>query len=179
MTERQFACKQLAKFHPEKPFSQESLDNMSVKELRALLRKCNADQNRGELTDQFRDWIIVNEQTFHNEIQTEFKQGDYHVSLVYYGMVYTILKHTGCYFMGKNSDPIEISHSKYCKFLNLDVNLSNNVRKTIANDFYGHNYLLTAECRANKEKILGDTPLLRGLEPICNKIYDIVIKEFF
>ena len=77
---------------------------MSVKELRALLRKCNADQNRGELTDQFRDWIIVNEQTFHNEIQTEFKQGDYHVSLVYYGMVYTILKHTGCYFMGKNSD---------------------------------------------------------------------------
>ena len=81
--------------------------------------------------------------------------------------------------MGKNSDPIEISHSKYCKFLNLDVNLSNNVRKTIANDFYGWNYLLTAECRAQNEEISLDTPLRRGLESISKKIYEIVIKEFF
>ena len=151
---------------------------MSVKELRALLRKCNADQNCGELTDRFRDWIIENEQAYKKEIQTIVKLGDHHVSLVYYSIIYTILKHTGCYFIGKNSDPIEISHSKYCQFLNLDQKLSKNARKTIANDFYGYNYLLSAASRANGERIVGDYPSLRGLESICIIIYHDLIKEF-
>ena len=184
MTERQFAYKQLAIFNPEKPFSQESLDNMSVKELRALLRKCNADQKRGELTEQFRDWILINEHKYHNEICAVLKQGNHHVLLVYYGMIFTILKHTGCYFKGKNSNPIEISYSKYCEFFNLDVTLSNNVRKTIAKYDYSRNYLLIAECRAKGEKILIDTAKLRGLESICTLIYheikkNIIVKKFW
>ena len=171
MTERTLLVMQAAKYHPEdKKLAANSLDNMGVKEIREYLRKCNYARNRGELNEQFREWIIGQEKNFTGKIANIYKVGEHKVKLAYYGMVFTILDYAGCYLMGKSSSPIGITHSRYCAELKLEDRLnSGNVRKAIANDFYGHNYVLSIAELANGEERCID-PTIKRLEPIFTEI---------
>ena len=180
MTEREYLVVQLAKVDPEdKSLSQDSLINMGVKEMRILLRKYNADRNRGELNCQFKEWIIEKEAEYTAKIANIYKVGNHKVQLAYYGMIYTILYHAGCYLKGKNSNPIFISRDRYCEELNLVDRLgSQNVRKTIANSFYGHNYVLVIAARENGEKVRGYDPTLTKLEPIFKELANEVKDRF-
>lgn len=142
-----------------------------------ILRKYNAGRNRGELNCQFKEWIINNEAVYSAKIADIYKVGYHKVQLAYYGMVFTILKWTGCYHLGKRGLPLIISLDRYCKELNLNKRLkSNNVRKTLANPFYGHNYLIRM---ASKEKgRVKAIPLLDSLEPIFKSLYRAIIDSF-
>lgn len=163
---------QVAWNHPEdKKLATNSLENMGVKELHQYLRKCNADRNRGELNEQFSEWILSNEQFYCSKISNIYKVGYHKVQLAYYGMIYTILDYAGCYLIGTSSNPIGITRNRYCKELKLINRLqSNNVRKTIADDFYGHNYVLAIAAREKGEKILID-PILVKLESVFAEIF--------
>lgn len=163
---------QLAKINPEeKALSQDSLESMGVKELRNILRQCNAARNYGVFNEQFREWILNNESLYVGRISDILKIGTHKVQLMYYAMIYTILDSTGCYLRGKSSSPIGISRSKYCELLNLENRLkSKNIRKTIANDFYGHNFMLAIESRKAGKEVLNLAPELRALEPVCEDI---------
>ena len=78
MTEREYLVVQLAKVDPEdKSLSQDSLINMGVKEMRILLRKYNADRNRGELNCQFKEWIIEKEAEYTAKIANIYKVGNH------------------------------------------------------------------------------------------------------
>ena len=171
---------QAAKYDPEdKKLAAVSLENMGVKELREYSRKCNAVRNRGELNEQFREWIIEREEVFNEKIANIYKVGNHKVQLAYYGMMYTILYHAGCYLKGKNSNPIFISCDRYCKELNLVDRLgSQNVRKTIADPFYGHNYVLVIAARENGEKVRGYDPTLTQLEQIYKELANEVKERF-
>ena len=171
---------QAAKYDPEdKKLAAVSLESMGVKELREYSRKCNAARNRGELNEQFREWIIGTEELYHEKIANIYKVGNHKVQLAYYGMIYTILYHAGCYLKGKNSNPIFISRDRYCEELNLVDRLgSQNVRKTIANSFYGHNYVLVIAARENGEKVRGYDPTLTKLEPIFKELANEVKDRF-
>ena len=116
VTEREWWLMQAAKYDPEdKKLAAVSLENMGVKELREYSRKCNAARNRGELNEQFREWITRTEDVYHEKIANIYKVGNHKVQLAYYGMMYTILNYSGCYIMGKNSTPICISRKRYCE----------------------------------------------------------------
>jgi len=170
---------QVARYHPEdKKLATNSLENMGVKEIREYLRQCNAARNRGELNEQFREWILDKEQFFSNKIANIYKVGNHKVQLAYFGMIYTILEYAGCYLRGKNSSPIGITRNRYCSELKLKDRLkSGNVRKAIADDFYGHNYVLAIAERENGEKRRTD-PILLQLELIFLEIAYEVKKRF-
>lgn len=171
---------QLAKMYPEdKSLSQDSLENLGVKEMHIRLRQCNAARNYGEFNEQFQEWILDNEQNYSKKISDIYKVGNHKVKLAYYGMVYTIITYTGCYLKGKNSSPIDISRTKYCELLKLNERLSSkNVRKTIKNAFYSHNYYLAiAECKEARGK--SQAPVLTQLEPIFEEIANEIRKRFF
>lgn len=170
---------QVARYHPEdKKLATNSLENMGVKEIREYLRQCNAARNRGELNEQFREWILDKEQFFSNKIANIYKVGNHKVQLAYFGMIYTILEYAGCYLKGKSSSPIGITRNRYCSELKLKDRLkSGNVRKAIADDFYGHNYVLAIAERENGEKRRTD-PILLQLEPIFLEIAYEVKKRF-
>lgn len=168
------------KLRPEdKSLSQGSLDNMSVTEMRILLRKYNAGRNRAELNCQFKEWIINKEAKFTKKISNFDEVGNHHkVKLVYYGMVFTILENAGCYLKGKSSNPIGITRNRYCIELKLEDRLkSRNVRKAIANGIYSHNYMLAIAERENGEKHPG-YDLLKKLEPIFTEISDELKEKF-
>ena len=180
MTEREFLKELVAVESDEnnqedKKLATDFLDNLGVKELLSALRKKNATCHRGEFSQSLRELIITKEEYYHNEIANTLKVGNHKVRLTYYGIVYNILKYKGCYLKGKNSSPIGITYKKYCGLLQLEDRLkSNNVRKTIANDVYSQNYLLTSAEREKGKKVSGDTPMLRNLENITKRIaYDI------
>ena len=180
MTERKLWKLQVAKYYPEdKKLATNSLENMGVKEIRNYLRQCNAARNRGELNEQFREWILEKEHYYSCKIASIYKVGNHKVKLAYHGMVFTILGHAGCYLKGKNSTPIGITHNRYCTELKLKDRLrSANVRKAIANHFYGHNYVLAIAERENGEKKPTPGPILMQLEPIFSELaHDI--KESF
>lgn len=174
MSERDLVL-QLAKNIPEdKSLSQDSLENMGVKELHNLIRKCNAARNQGELNEQSSEWLVELESRFHKKIADVLKVGNHKVQLSFFSMVYTILNYVGCYVKGKNSNPIGITRVKYCSLLKLKDRLkSNNVRKTIASEFYAHDHMLTIARRMRGEKV-NVHPTLKRLEPIYEEIaYDI------
>ena len=169
---------QAAKYDPEdKKLAAVSLENMGVKELREYSRKCNAARNRGELNEQFREWIIGTEDVYHEKIANIYKVGNHKVQLAYYGMMYTILNYSGCYIMGRNSTPICISRKRYCEELKLNDRLgSNNIRNAIAVGFYSHNYALVIAARKNGEKVLVGNKTLIQLEPIFTELANEVRK---
>jgi hypothetical protein len=178
VTERRLWELQVAKYPEDKKLATNSLENMGVKELRDYLRKCNAARNRGELNEQFREWIFEQEHYFSDKIAKIFKVGNHKVQLAYYGMTYTILEHAGCYIKGKNSTPIGITRNRYCSELKLKDRLkSGNVRKAIANDFYGHNYVLAIAERKNGEKLKTDH-IRKQLEPIFSELAYEIKKKF-
>lgn len=165
--------------NPAHMLAADSLNNMGVKELSKYTRKCNAVRNRGELNEQLREWILETEVVFHKKIANIYKVGRHKVQLAYYGMMYTILYHAGCYLKGKNSNPIFISRDRYCEELNLVDRLgSQNVRKTIANSFYGHNYVLVIAARENGEEVRGYDPTLTQLEQIFKELANEVKERF-
>jgi len=169
---------QAAKYDPEdKKLAADSLENMGVKELREYSRKCNAARNRGELNEQFREWIIEREEVFNEKIANIYKVGKHKVQLTYYGMMYTILTYSGCYIMGKKSAPICISRKRYCEELKLNDRLgSNNIRNAIAVGFYSHNYVLVIAARKNGENVLVGNKTLIQLEPIFTELANEVEK---
>ena len=171
---------QLAKVDPEdKSLSQDSLINMGVKEMRILLRKYNADRNRGELNCQFKEWIIEKEAEYTAKIANIYKVGNHKVQLAYYGMVYTILEWTGCYLLGKKSSPIGITRNRYCTELSITDRLkSKNVRKALADYFYGHNYILRIASKANNEHVASTLPVLDALEPVFTSLADEIKENF-
>ena len=147
--------------------------------MRILLRKYNADRNRGELNCQFKEWIIEKEAEYTAKIANIYKVGNHKVQLAYYGMVYTILKWTGCYLLGKKSSPIGISHNRYCTELSITDRLkSNNVRKALADCFYGHNYFLRIASKANNEHVASTLPVLDALEPVFTSLADEIKENF-
>lgn len=179
MTERKLWELQVAKYYPEdKKLATNSLENMGVREIREYLRKCNAARNRGELNAQFSGWIVNNEYKYTTKIFNIYRVGNHKIKLTYYGMIYTILEYAGCYLRGKSSTPIGITHNKYCTLLNLQYRLnSNNVRKAIADDFYGHNYLLAIAKRKNGVKQC-TSPILMQLESVFSELFYEIEKEF-
>lgn len=183
MTERELLCLQLAKYYPEdESLSQDSLESMGVNELRRKLRKCHAALHLGELNVQFREWIVANEKEYCDKIQDVLKRsGNHKVKLTYYGIIYNILEHMGCYLKGKNGNPIGITRVKYCKLLNLSNRLrSNNVRKAIATAFYNHNYMMAIACRENGELLPQfSIPEIVQMEPIAKQISNEVKHHFF
>ena len=180
MSEREFLVLQLAKVYPEdKTLSQGSLTNMGVTEMLVLLRKYNADRKRGELNCQFKEWICGQEAVFTAKIADFYKVGKHKQQLAYYGMVYTILKWTGCYLLGKKSSPIGITHNRYCEELCLTDRLkSNNARKALADNFYGHNYFLSIESKANNERVVGTSPELDALGSVFKELNND-IRQYF
>lgn len=171
---------QLAKVDPEdKSLSQDSLINMGVKEMRILLRKYNADRNRGEFNCPFKEWIKEKEVEYTEKIADIFKVGNHKVQLTYYGMVYTILEWTGCYLLGKKRSPIGITRNRYCTELSLTDRLkSKNVRKALADNFYGHNYILRIESKANNERVVKTFPELDALEPVFTSLANEIKEKF-
>lgn len=144
-----------------------------------LLRKYNADRKRGELNCQFKEWICVQEAVFTAKIADFYKVGKHKQQLAYYGMVYTILKWTGCYLLGKKSSPIGITHNRYCEELCLTDRLeSNNVRKTLAKAFYSDKYFLRIATKENNGSVDRTSPELEALEPVFKELYDEIIKNF-
>lgn len=180
MTEREFLVLQLANIDPEyRPLSQGSLENMGVREMLVHLRKYNAGRNRGELNFQFKEWIVTNEEVYTAKIADIYTVGKHKQQLAYYGMVYTILKWTGCYLLGKKSSPIGITHNRYCEELCLTDRLkSNNARKALADNFYGHNYFLSIESKANNERVVGTSPELDALESVFKELNND-IRQYF
>ena len=156
----------------------QKIENMGVKELRDYLRKFNAARKQGELNEQLRDWVFAQEKYFLGKISEVFNVGKHKLQLVYYGMMFNILEYAGCYLLGKSSQPIGITRSKYCLLLNLTDRLnSNNVRKAIADSFYGHDYCLAIARRENGEKFRLEQKL-EHLEPIYKEI-QAKIEKFF
>ncbi len=159
---------------------QDSLNNMGVKEIRFQLRKCNAARNKGELNEQFSEWIVELEKKFHKKIADILKVGNHKVQLTYYGMIYTILVYAGCYLTGKNSSPIGITRTKYCSLLKLEERLkSNNIRKTIAKNFYAHDYMITIARRKKNQNVPNLGNDLIQLEPIFEDIDNEVRRYLF
>lgn len=144
-----------------------------------LLRKYNADRKRGELNCQFKEWICGQEAVFTAKIADIYKVGKHKQQLAYYGMVYTILKWTGCYLLGKKSSPIGITHNRYCEELCLTDRLeSNNVRKALAKAFYSDKYFLRIAAKENNGSVERTSPELEDLEPVFKELYDEIIKNF-
>ena len=179
MTERELRMRQVAKYYPkDRKNAPHSIDNMGVKEIRDYLRKCNAARNRRELNEQFKEWIVEKEINFRLKIANIYKVGNHKVQLVYFGMIYTILDYAGCYLKGKRDNPIGITHNRFCSEFKLQDRLkSGNVRKAIAKDIYGHNYVLAIAERENGEKHKID-PLLVQLEPIFIEIANEIKRIF-
>ena len=180
MTELKFEVLQLANVDPEyKPLSQGSLEDMRVKQMLVRLRKYNAGRNRGELNFQFKEWIFCHEAVYTAKIADIYTVGKHKQQLAYYGMIYTILKWTGCYLLGKKSSPIGITHNRYCEELCLTDRLkSNNARKALADNFYGHNYFPIIEAKANNERVVGTSPELDALEPVFEELFYAIRKKF-
>ena len=171
---------QVAKYCPEEgKLATNSLENMGVKELQEYLRKCNAARNRGELNEQFREWILDKEAEYTAKIADIYKVGNHKVQLAYYGMVYTILKWTGCYLCGKKNSPIGITRNRYCTELSITDRLkSNNARKALADCFYGHNYFLRIASKANNERVVSTLPVLDALEAVFTSLADEIKENF-
>ena len=182
MTEREFVVMQLEKKScPEKPLSQGSMENLGVKEMLQLLRRCNADRNRGELNCRFIEWILEKEFFFCEKISNIYKVGNQKVKFTYYGMIYTILKWEGCYVKGKGKLKAlnEISYQKYVgeELLNLENRLeSKNVRKTLAGVRYSLNYYFVPDDIKNVYR--GD-PIDRKLKPVFNEILTAIKENSF
>lgn len=152
---------------------------MGVKEMRILLRKYNADRNRGELNCQFKEWIIEKEEEYTAKIANIYKVGNHKVQLAYYGMVYTILKWSGCYLIGKKNSPIGITHNRYCTELSLTDRLkSKNARKVLADCFYGHNYFLRIASKVDKDNKVTVPFVLDALEPVFTSLANEIKKIF-
>lgn len=179
MTEREFVVMQLEKKScPEKPLSQGSMENLGVKEMLQLLRRCNADRNRGELNCRFIEWILEKEKFFCEKISNIYKVGNQKVKFTYYGMIYTILKWEGCYVKGKGKLKAlnEISYQKYVgeELLNLENRLeSKNVRKTLASVRYSLNYYFVPD---DINVIYKGDPIDKKLKPVFKEII-VAIKE--
>lgn len=60
-------------------------------------------------------------------------KGAHKVKYMYYGIIYTILKYNGFFFLGKNKSPINITCNKYCKLFLLN-------RKTLSNEVYSFDF---------------------------------------
>ena len=94
-------------------------------------------------------------------------------------MVYTILEWTGCYLLGKKRSPIGITRNRYCTELSLTDRLkSKNVRKALAGNFYGHNYILRIESKANNERVVKTFPELDALEPVFTSLANEIKEKF-
>lgn len=183
MTEQELLFLQLAKIYPEdERLWQDSYDKYGMVGTLALFRRKNADRNRGELNCQFIEWILEKEEEYFKKIKgcladsdMGLKLGNQKVKFTYYGFIYVILKWEGCYVRGKGkrNAPNEISYSKFCckELLNLQDRLnSNNVRKTLANPVYSHNYLLDFAFQKPNE---GNNHLpkpMKKLEPVFKEL---------
>ena len=168
---------QLAKYPEENAFSQDSLNNVNEESLLKILRIRNAGRNRGELNDQFQEWILNNEAKYIQKISGIFIVGTHKVKLTYYGMIYTILEWRGCFLRGSRGMPNRISRSKFCSYLNLEVKLkSKNIRKVLADEFYGYNYLVND----GLAKGIKDAKTINQLNPIfqelANEVENIFLK---
>ena len=77
VTDREFVMLQLEKKScPEnEPLSQGSMENLGVKEMLQLLRRYNADRNRGELNCRFIEWILEKEFFSVKRLATSIKLG--------------------------------------------------------------------------------------------------------
>lgn len=172
MTEQELLLSQLAQRYPEdKELWQGYMNKYGVKGTLTRLRQKNADRNRGELNCQFIMWIQSREEEFCQEIkknQTDekgkVKISDQKAKFTFYGMLYVILVWNGCYVRGKGrrNAPNEISYNKFCskELFDLQGRLkSKNVRKTLANLLYSHNYLLNE----NNNRLHGPTKELESV----------------
>jgi hypothetical protein len=172
VTERDLLLSQLAKKYPEdEKLWQETYDKYGKVGTLALFRQKNADRNRGELNCQFIKWILSREDEFCQEIKKYMTDengkvmiSDQKVKFTLYGMLYVILKWEGCYVRGKGkrNAPNEISYNKFCskELFDLQGRLkSKNVRKTLANLLYSHNYLLNE----NNNRLHGPTKELESV----------------
>lgn len=170
----------LARINPEKPLRQDCLDNMGAKELHRLLRQWNADRNIGEFNDQFRQWIFCIEKRYKKKIADIFQVGMHKVELAFYGMFFTAIKYQGAYLIGKNATPVSISCSRYCELLLLEERLgSKNVRKSIVNNYYGHDYVRAIETRKNNETPFNWDPTLKKLETVFEELDNEMYHKFF
>ena len=182
VNERKLIKLQLEQCCPEdKSLSQGSMENLGVKELLQLLRRHNADRNRGELNYRFIEWILNNEHIYCEKISNIYKVGNQKVKFTYYGMVFTILKWEGCYVKGKGKQEAlnDISYQKYVgeELLNLENRLkSKNVRKTLAGVQYSYNYYLIKD---DSDDPFRDDRIYKELKPIFTEIIAAIREKQF
>ena len=140
------------------------------------LRKSNFERKRGEFNTQFIQWLHDNEQAFRNKIQKAIHNySDNKARCAYYGIIHNIITYFGCYLLGKNSTPIEISYRKYCEVLGFPAE---NMRKTLTIKLYGHDYMGTIIKRKKKKPVNVPYREYEILEPICENIANEIYFRF-